>query len=61
MIYQEIKIECRCGYSWVTTVNSKASITEIKKYFLNKPFNIGTDEEEKIVVPSNVLFKDLDY
>ena len=58
---QVIKILCNCGYSWTTTVNDNVSITEAKSYFINKPFNVGTDEVEKIVIPSQVLFKGIDY
>ena len=34
---------------------------EAKSYFINKPFNVGTDEVEKIVIPYSVLFKGIDY
>ena len=37
------------------------SIAEAKSYFINKPFNVGTDEVEKIVIPYSVLFKGIDY
>ena len=58
---QVIKILCNCGYSWTTTVNDNVSIVEAKSYFINKPFNVGTDEVEKIVIPYSVLFKKIDY
>ena len=44
-----------------TLINSKVSISAAKRYFLNMPFNVGNDENEKIVYPMQVLFKDLDY
>ena len=58
---QVIKIFCNCGYSWETSINDAVSIQEAKGYFINKPFNVGTDEVEKIVIPSQVLFKGIDY
>ena len=58
---QEIKIICKCGYSWITSINSNISIKEAKSYFINKAFNVGEDEMEKIVIPVTVLFKDIDY
>ena len=58
---QQIKIICKCGYEWETLINSKVSISAAKRYFLNMPFNVGTDENEKIVYPAQVLFKELDY
>ena len=58
---QVIKILCNCGYSWETSINDTVSIQEVKQYFINKPFNVGTDEVEKIVIPNQVLFKGLDY
>ena len=58
---QQIKIICKCGYEWETLINSKVSISVAKRYFLNMPFNVGTDENEKIVYPMQVLFKELDY
>ena len=56
-----IKILCNCGYSWETSINDTVSIQEAKGYFINKPFNAGTDEVEKIVIPCQVLFKGIDY
>ena len=56
-----IKIFCNCGYSWETSINDSVSIQEVKGYFINKPFNVGTDEVEKIVIPCQVLFKGIDY
>ena len=58
---QVIKILCNCGYSWETSINDNVSIQEAKGYFINKPFNAGTDEVEKIVIPCQVLFKGIDY
>ena len=58
---QQIKIICKCGYEWETLINSNVSISAAKRYFLNMPFNVGTDENEKIVYPMQVLFKELDY
>ena len=58
---QQIKIICKCGYEWETLINSKVSISVAKRYFLNMPFNVGNDENEKIVYPVQVLFKELDY
>ena len=58
---QTIEIFCACGYSWTTTINDDVSIAEVKSYFINKPFNVGTDEVEKIVIPCSVLFKGIDY
>ena len=58
---QQIKIICKCGYEWETLINDKVSISAAKRYFLNMPFNVGNDENEKIVYPMQVLFKDLDY
>lgn len=58
---QQIKIICKCGYEWETLINSKVSIGAAKRYFLNMPFNVGNDENEKIVYPMQVLFKGLDY
>ena len=58
---QQIKIICKCGYEWETLINSKVSISVAKRYFLNMPFNVGNDENEKIVYPAQVLFKGLDY
>lgn len=52
---QVIKILCNCGYSWETSINDVVSIQEAKGYFINKPFNVGTDEVEKIVIPYSVL------
>lgn len=58
---ETIKIICKCGYSWVTLVNDNLSIKEVNEYFINKTFNVGSDELEKFVIPVSVLFKDLDY
>ena len=58
---QVIKILCNCGYSWETPINDHISIQDVKEYFIKKPFNIGTDEVEKIVIPCSVLFKGIDY
>lgn len=58
---QVIKILCKCGYSWETSINDTLSIQEVKGYFINKHFNVGTDEVEKIVMPNVVLFKEIDY
>lgn len=58
---QQIKILCECGYSWITSINDNISITTAKEYFINKSFNVGSDEKEKIVIPNQVLFKGLDY
>ena len=58
---QQIKIICKCGYEWETLINSKVSINAAKRYFLNMPFNVGSDENEKIVYPAQVLFEGLDY
>ena len=58
---QQIKIICKCGYEWETLINSKVSISAAKRYFLNMAFNVGNDENEKIVYPMQVLFKELDY
>lgn len=58
---QVIKILCNCGYSWETSINNGVSIQDAKEYFIKKPFNIGTDEDEKIVIPYSVLFKGVDY
>lgn len=58
---QIIKIICKCGYSRETSINDNVSIAEAKSYFINKPFNVGTDEVEKIVIPYSVLFKGIDY
>ena len=58
---QQIKIICHCGYEWETLINAKVSISAAKRYFLNMPFNVGTDENEKIVYPAQVLFEGLDY
>ena len=46
---QQIKIICKCGYEWETLINSKVSISAAKRYFLNMPFNVGNDQNEKIV------------
>ena len=58
---QEIKIICKCGYSWSTSINDNISIKEVESYFINKAFNVGTDEKEIFVIPTNILFKDIDY
>ena len=58
---QAIKILCNCGYSWETSINDTVSIQEVKEYFINKPFNVGSDEVEKIVFPIAVSFEGLDY
>ena len=58
---QTIKIICKCGNEWEASINENASFKDIDDYFINKPFNIGTDEDEKIVYPERVLFKGLDY
>lgn len=58
---QVIKILCNCGYSWETSINDLYSIQEVKGYFIDKPFNVGSDEVEKIVIPNQVLFKGIDY
>ena len=57
---QVIKILCKCGYSWETSINDAVSIQEVKGYFINKPFNVGSDEFEKIVIPNQILFKEID-
>lgn len=58
---QQIRIICKCGYEWETLINNKVSISAAKRYFLNMPFNVGNDNNEKIVYPMQVLFKGLDY
>jgi len=58
---QTIKIITHCGYEWETSINENCSIEAAHRYFLNKPFNIGCDTNEKIVYPKQVLFKGLDY
>ena len=58
---QQIKIICKCGYKWETLINAKVSIRDVRRYFLNMPFNVGNDENEKIVYPVRVLFEGLDY
>lgn len=58
---QQVRIICKCGYFWITSINDSISIATIHEYFLNKSFNVGTDDNEKIVIPNQVLFKGIDY
>lgn len=43
-----VKVICACGHSWVTSVSAGITNQEIKDYFLNQVFNIGT-EQDKLV------------
>lgn len=58
---QTIKIICKCGYEWETIINDRLACSDINSYFIGKPFNVGTDEKEKIVYPFKVIYKGLDY
>ena len=58
---QTVKVICECGYEWETAINDKSSFKDVEDYFINNPFNIGTDEDERIAYPIKVIYKGLDY
>ena len=53
---RNVKIVCKCGYSWKTNINGTNE--EIEKYFLRNVFNVGAGEHDKIVQPIKVIFQD---
>ncbi|MFZ2715315.1 MAG: hypothetical protein WAX68_09770 [Streptococcus suis] len=59
-MFKHIKLTTASS-SWNTCINPNMSDEEIEKYFLNKFFDVGSDEVEKIVFPIAVSFEGLDY